>query len=182
MQLVTSLGLEFPLISTRVSIHIMSDDLKIPNGYHKTPPHQDWRSIQGSLDNVVLWLPTTPVTARSHALELVPKSHLYGLLPTVEHIMTPSTSDDRICEEDYVPIAVEPGDVIAFSAFMVHRTGEEGDGLVRIALSGRFNNANERTFVEHAYPTPYSYSYRKDLMFENFPAPRDMRTVFPAAF
>jgi hypothetical protein len=71
--------------------------------------------------------------------------------------------------------------VIAFSSFMVHRTGEEGDGMVRIALSGRFNNASERSFVEHGYPTPYSYSYRKDLMIENFPMSEDMRTVFPAA-
>jgi phytanoyl-CoA hydroxylase len=181
IQLVAGLGIDFPVISTRASIHIMSDDLKIPNGYHKSPPHQDWRSIQGSLDNVVLWLPTTPVTARSHALELAPRSHLLGLLPTAEHIMTPSTSDARVREEDYIPVPVEPGDVIAFSSFLVHRTGEEGDGLVRIALSGRFNNANERTFVEHGYPTPYSYSYRKDLIFENFPTPDDMRAVFPAA-
>jgi ectoine hydroxylase-related dioxygenase (phytanoyl-CoA dioxygenase family) len=181
MKLVSGLGLEFPVISTRVSIHIMSDDLKIPNGYHKTPPHQDWRSIQGSLDNVVLWLPTTPVTAHSNALELAPKSHLHGLLPTVDHIMTQSTSDERVQDADFVPIPVEPGDVIAFSSFLVHRTGEEGDGMVRIALSGRFNNASEHTFVEHGYPTPYSYSYRKDLMVENFPLSDDMRTVFPAA-
>ncbi len=181
MHLVTSLGLDFPVISTRVSIHIMSDDLKIPNGYHKTPPHQDWRSIQGSLDNVVLWLPTTPVSDRSYALEVAPRSHLHGLLPTVEHIMTPSTSDERVRDEDFIAIPVEPGDVIAFSSFLVHRTGEEGDGLVRIALSGRFNNAVEPTFVAHGYPTPYSYTYRKDLMFQNFPTLNDLQTVFPEA-
>ncbi|MFP3693776.1 hypothetical protein, partial [Burkholderia sp. SIMBA_048] len=70
MKLVKGLGIDFPVISTRVSIHFMSDHLKIPNGYHKTPPHQDWRSIQGSLDCIVLWIPTTPVSARSHALEV----------------------------------------------------------------------------------------------------------------
>ena len=95
--------------------------------------------------------------------------------------MTPSTSDERVREEDFTPIPVDPGDVIAFSSFLVHRTGEEGDGHVRIALSGRFNNASEHTFVEHGYPTPYSYTYRKDLMFEKFPSPDDLRTVFPSA-
>ena len=180
MKFVAELGISFPVISTRASIHIMSDDLKIPNGYHKTPPHQDWRSIQGSLDCIVLWLPTTPVSSSSHPLEIVPKSHLYGLLPTAEHIMTPTVDDPRILPDMFVPVPVEPGDVIAFSSFMVHRTGEQGDGLVRTALSGRFNNAAERTFVEHGYPTPYSYSYRKDMMFENFPTDDDMETVFPA--
>jgi hypothetical protein len=181
MKFVRELGIAFPLISTRASIHIMSDDLKIPNGYHKTPPHQDWRSVQGSLDCVVLWLPTTPVSESSHPLEIVPRSHLLGLLPTAEHIMTPTVDDARISPDRFVPIPVEPGDVIAFSSFMVHRTGEQGDGLVRTALSGRFNNAAEPTFVQHGFPTPYSYSYRKDLMFENFPTVEDLETVFPGA-
>jgi hypothetical protein len=180
MKFVSELGISFPVISTKASIHIMSDDLKIPNGYHKTPPHQDWRSIQGSLDCIVLWLPTTPVSSKSHPLEVAPKSHLYGLLPTAEHIMTPAVHDSRISPDMFVPVPVEPGDVIAFSSFMVHRTGEQGDGLVRTAVSGRFNNAAEPTFVAHGYPTPYSYSYRKDLMFENFPTDDDLETVFPA--
>lgn len=180
IRFVAELGISFPVISTRASIHIMSDDLKIPNGYHKTPPHQDWRSIQGSLDCIVLWVPTTPVSSNSYPLEVVPKSHMYGLLPTADHIMTPAVDDPRISPDMFVPIPVEPGDVIAFSSFMVHRTGEQGDGLVRMALSGRFNNAAETTFVERRYPTPYSYSYRKDLMFENFPTMDDIETVFPA--
>ncbi|MFP3553210.1 phytanoyl-CoA dioxygenase family protein [Paraburkholderia sp. SIMBA_049] len=181
MKLVKGLGIDFPVISTRVSIHFMSDHLKIPNGYHKTPPHQDWRSIQGSLDCIVLWIPTTPVSARSHALEVVPKSHLLGLLPTAEHIMTPTVDAPSVTPDRFVPVPVQPGDAIAFSSFLVHRTGEQGDGLARIALSGRFNNAVESTFVKHGYPTPYSYSYRKDLMFENFPTIEDLQSVFPAA-
>ena len=169
------------MISTRPSIDFMTGDLKIPDGYHKSPAHQDWRSMQGSLDSIVFWLPTTPVSKRSNPLEVVPKSHLLGLLNTVEHIMTPAVSDPRITEERYVPIEVEPGDVIFFSSFLVHRTGEQDDGLVRIALSARFNNAREKTYVEHGYPTPYKYSYRTDLIFENFPSRVELATIFPAA-
>jgi ectoine hydroxylase-related dioxygenase (phytanoyl-CoA dioxygenase family) len=181
MDLVRCLGLKFPLISTRASIHIMSDELKIPNGYHKSPPHQDWRSMQGSLDAIVLWLPLFSVSERSHPLEIVPRSHIHGLMDTVEHIMTPAVEDRRASEDMFVSLPVEPGDVIFFSSFLVHRTGEHGDGLVRVALSGRFNNAVEQTFVEHGYPTPYSYSYRKDLIFPNFPTVNDMKTIYPAA-
>ena len=175
------LGVALPVISTKPSIHYMTGDLKIPNGYHKSPPHQDWRSMQGSLDSVVFWLPLTPVSTRSNPLEVVPKSHLLGLLNTVEHIMTPTVSDGRITEQSYVPIVVEPGDVIFFSSFLVHRTSELDDGLVRIALSGRFNNAQEKTYVEHGYPMPYKYSYRTDLIYQGFPSLAELATVFPAA-
>jgi len=175
------LGIEFPVISTRVSNHIISDLLKIPGGYHKSPPHQDWRSIQGSLDSIVLWAPTTPVSEQSHPLEVVPRSHLLGLLPTVEHIQTPAVSDPRIREEDYIPLAMDPGDVVAFSTFTVHRTGEQGDGEVRVAYSGRFNNAAEPTYVEHGYPTPYKYSYQTDLIVPDFPKAQDLARIFPGA-
>ena len=180
-ELARALGIGFPVISTRVSNHIMSDALKIPGGYHKSPAHQDWRSMQGSLDSIVIWVPTTPVTSRTYPLEVVPRSHLLGLLDTAEHIMTPTVSDPRITDDMYRPLEMQPGDVVAFSTFMVHRTGEQGDHLVRIAFSGRFNNAAEPTYVEHGYPTPYKYSYRTDLMIENFPTGRDLATIFPDA-
>lgn len=181
LRIAQELGIEVPVISTRVSNHIMSDSLKIPGGYHKSPPHQDWRSIQGSLDSIVLWVPLTPVTVRSHPLEVVPRSHLMGLLPTEDHIMTQAVSDPRITDEMYAPLPMQRGDVVAFSTFLVHRTGEKGDGNVRLAFSGRFNNAAEATYAEHAYPTPYKYSYQTDLIHENFPTAADLRTVFPAA-
>jgi ectoine hydroxylase-related dioxygenase (phytanoyl-CoA dioxygenase family) len=179
LDLARELGLAFPVISTRASIHIMSEALKIPNGYHKSPPHQDWRSMQGSLDSIVLWMPTTPVSAKSHPLEVIPKSHLLGLLDTVEHIMTPTVSDPRVTEDQYVAVPMEPGDVIVFSSFLVHRTSEEDDGLTRIALSGRFNNALERTYVAHGFPTPYKYSYQTELIFKDFPTAGDLGTIFP---
>jgi ectoine hydroxylase-related dioxygenase (phytanoyl-CoA dioxygenase family) len=181
LQVARDVGLEIPVICTRLSNHIMSDALKIPGGYHKSPPHQDWRSMQGSLDSIVMWVPTTPVTLDSHPLQLVPRSHLWGLLPTVEHIMTPTVDDPRVTEDAYVSLPMQPGDVVVFSSFMVHRTGEQGDGKVRIAFSTRFNNAAEPTYVGHGYPTPYKYGYRTDLMFADFPSRDDLARVFPDA-
>ncbi len=181
LDLVRDLGVEVPVVSTRLSNHIMSDILRIPGGYHKSPPHQDWRSMQGSLDSLVVWAPTTPVTETSHPLQVVPRSHLLGLLDTVEHIMTPTVSDARITEDQFVSLPMQPGDVVAFSSFLVHRTGETGDGQVRIAFSTRFNNAAEPTYVAHGYPTPYKYSYRTDLMVPDFPTRADLARIFPDA-
>jgi hypothetical protein len=39
-------GLAVPALSTRPVFHYMADQLKIEGGYHKTPIHQDWRSVQ----------------------------------------------------------------------------------------------------------------------------------------
>jgi phytanoyl-CoA hydroxylase len=181
IKLSRDLGVELPVISTRPSIHFMTGDLKIPDGYHRSPAHQDWRSMQGSLDSLVFWIPTTPVKENSNPIEFVPRSHLLGLLDTVEHIQTPTVSDPRTTDDKFIPIPVEPGDIIFFSSFMVHRTSEDDDGLVRIALSGRFNNAKEKTYVEHGYPTPYKYSYQTNLIYEGFPTLADLATVFPAA-
>ncbi|MDB5425661.1 MAG: hypothetical protein JWQ29_3077 [Phenylobacterium sp.] len=179
LDLVRALGIGFPVVSTRLSNHIMSEALRIPGGYHKSPPHQDWRSMQGSLDSVVLWAPTTPVTESSHPLEVVPRSHLLGLLDTAEHIMTPTVADPRITEDLFRPLPMQPGDVVAFSSFLVHRTGEQGDGQVRIAFSTRYNNAEEPTYVGHGYPTPYKYSYRTDLMVPDFPQASHLKRIFP---
>jgi ectoine hydroxylase-related dioxygenase (phytanoyl-CoA dioxygenase family) len=181
VDLVRDLGVEVPVVSTRLSNHIMSDTLRIPGGYHKSPPHQDWRSMLGSLDSLVVWAPTTPVTETSHPLQVVPRSHLLGLLDTVEHIMTPTVSDGRITDDQFLSLPMQPGDVVAFSSFLVHRTGETGDGQLRVAFSTRFNNAAEPTYVAHGYPTPYKYSYRTDLMVPDFPTPADIARIFPDA-
>jgi phytanoyl-CoA hydroxylase len=171
-------GITFPIASTKPIVHIMADALKIPGGYHTSPPHQDWRSMQGSLDSIVLWMPTVPVKTNSHALQVVPGSHKLGLLDTVEHIMTPTVADSRITDAGFVPVPTEPGDVIVFSSFMVHRTGDEDDGLVRIALSTRFNNADEPTFVERGFPTTYKYSYRLDFITPDFPRVDQVDAIF----
>lgn len=179
--LARDLGIELPVISTRPSIHFMSGALKVPGGYHKTPPHQEWRRMQGSLDSIVLWLPTTPVSAQSNPMEFVPRSHLLGLLNTAEHIMIPTVSDPRITEDQFIPITVEPGDIVFFSSFLVHRSGEADDGLVRIALSGRLNNAKEPSYIARGYPTPWQYLCRDNLIYEGFPTLADLAAIFPAA-
>ena len=157
-KLAERLGVLFPITSTKPSVHIMADDLAVPGGYHRSPPHQDWRSNQGSLDNLVLWIPLTPV--RGNGLEVIRGSHKYGLLPTTDHMQTPEVVDpERL--GPWEKIDCDPGDVVAFSSFLVHRTAA-GPGL-RIAISTRFNNAAEPSYIKRGYPTPYRTTYRLDV-------------------
>ena len=135
--------------------------------------------MQGSLDSVVIWAPITPATLDRHPLEVCPGSHLYGLCATEPHIMTPAVADPRVQEADFQGLELQPGDLAVFSSFLVHRTGENGPGGLRIAFSTRFNNADEPTFVRHDYPTPYRYSYSTDLIVADFPRPEDLQSIFP---
>jgi hypothetical protein len=178
MRVVTELGLTVPALSTRPVIHFMADQLKIDGGYHKTPIHQDWRSVQGSLDGISIWLPLFDVGLHDYPLEVIRGSHRGGLLPSVEDPFGHRIADGQVDERNFAPVPVRRGDVIFFSGFLVHRTGSAGGGMVRIALSYRFNNAAEPSFVERNYPSPYVYRPDMRLLKEDFPTADDLRHLF----
>ena len=181
MQVVAELGLTVPALSTRPVIHFMADQLKIDGGYHKTPGHQDWRSVQGSLDGITIWLPLFDVGVHDYPLEVIRASHRGGLLPSVEDPFGHRIADGQVDETDFSPVLVRRGDVIFFSGFLVHRTGNAGGGRVRIALSYRYNNAAEPSFVVRNYPSPYIYRPDMRLLQENFPTAADVSRVFAAS-
>jgi ectoine hydroxylase-related dioxygenase (phytanoyl-CoA dioxygenase family) len=178
LELVRALGIASPTIATRPVVHIISDDLKVPGGYHRTPSHQDWRSVQGSLDALVVWLPLVPIEVGFNALEIIPGSHRRGLLATVPHPFGTEVVSDLIDDADYVPVEVRPGDALAFSMFLVHRTGGADRPGVRWAVSLRYNNMDEPSFVAHDYPNPFVYKSQEALLFEGFPTAADVARIY----
>ena len=52
-----ALGVETPIICTRPVLYFNSRHLAKSEVYYKSPPHQDWRSMQGSLNAIVVWVP-----------------------------------------------------------------------------------------------------------------------------
>lgn len=146
-------------------VHIQAEELKIPDGYFGLAAHQDWPSVQGSLDGVVVWVPLCNIDNCSYPLEVVPGSHKLGLRPTENpDDRTPWTiSGDPSLR--FVPVIVEPGDVVFMSNFTVHRSGTTGKpNYMRVACSTRFDNGNERSFIERAYPSAYVRSVQRQLM------------------
>ena len=178
MRIVAELGLAVPAISTRPVIHYMADQLKIDGGYHKTPIHQDWRSVQGSLDGISIWLPLFDVGASDYPLEIIGGSHRGGLLPSVDDPFGHRVADGAVDESQFAPLPLRRGDVGFFSGFLVHRTGMVGGATVRIALSYRYNNAAEPSFVARNYPSPYVYRPDMRLLTDDFPAAADVRHLF----
>ena len=73
------LGLQFPNISTRPVTFINHKKLSKAKVYHTVDSHQDWRSMQGSLNSIVIWVPLMDINKDLGALEILPKSHQNGL-------------------------------------------------------------------------------------------------------
>lgn len=139
------LGIEKPLFPSQPVMHIMSPRLRIPDGYYGTSAHQDWPSVQGSLDMITAWIALTD--CEDFPLEVIPGSHKQGLQ---EGTPNGSVLEIKCDDREFIPLKCKAGDVIFLSGFTIHRTGK-GNGF-RVAVSQRFDNAVEKTFVERGYP------------------------------
>lgn len=159
--------------------HVMSPDLQIPNGYYGIEAHQDWPSLQGSLDAIVVWVPLVDIDAGMNPLELIPRSHHLGALAATtaqnESVVDPSCYDP----EDFVPLEIAAGDVAFFSCFTIHRSSKVGrSGAVRLACSTRYENLDESTYAERGYPSAYKRSIHRELYLPDFPSREQVAQIF----
>lgn len=161
-------------------VHIMAHELKIPGGYFGLVTHQDFPSVQGSLDGVVVWMPLVHIDRDNFPLEVIPGSHRRGLLPMVGDGQPAwEVRPDQYREADFIPVEVDVGDVVFMSMFTLHRSSKNGrEGRCRLAVSTRFDNADEKTFVERGYPSAYERVVHREQYFSNFPTKEQIESVF----
>ncbi|HZT60172.1 MAG TPA: phytanoyl-CoA dioxygenase family protein [Pyrinomonadaceae bacterium] len=170
------LGMEFPNVSTRPVLYFNSRHLAKEEVYWRVFAHQDWRSMQGSLDSVVVWVPLADVDASLGALQVVPGSHRLGLLTT--EVVNSFGKVDRFKDEDFVSVEVEQGDALVFSSLLVHRSGVNVTDSIRWSCHFRYNNLAEGTFIERGYPHPYLYKPQEELITPGFPSPDQVGRIF----
>jgi ectoine hydroxylase-related dioxygenase (phytanoyl-CoA dioxygenase family) len=172
-----ALGFEAVTSPTTPVLHVQSDSLRVPDGYFGFAPHQDWSSIQGSLDSFVMWMPLVEVGVERFPVEFLPGSHLRGLLPGRIVTGALEVAPEHL-EGEWTRIATRPGDAVMFSTFTVHRTAVEGCSGLRLALSTRFENSAEPTFVARGYPCAYRRTVERELITPGFPARDEVRRQF----
>lgn len=141
-------------------VHLMSDMLRTPGGYHGFSAHQDWPSVRGSLDGLVVWVPLMDIDAGLYPLEVIPGSHRAGQLPLKQDPDNPwEIRPDCYDAADFLPVEVNKGDVVFMSNFTVHRSSPQGPlERVRLACSTRYDNGDEPSFIERCYPSAYRRS------------------------
>ena len=113
----------FPAISMpiRPAFHIVdpviSELVLKQKGFHELPQHQDWSALQSSIDTLVFWIPIIDIDESTPGLELAPKSHLLGQLPTKNHVFGHTIDDPfKIADEQFIKPHLCSGDVIIFLA------------------------------------------------------------------
>jgi len=175
------LGLDFPNVSTRPVLYFNHPKLAKKEVYWRLSLHQDWRSMQGSLDSVVVWLPLVDIDASVGALEIIPGSHKGGLREAdledgYGHISRAEM--ERIDEKALVSVEVERGDALFFSTFLLHQSGTNVSDRLRWSCHFRYNNLAEASFVERGYPHPYLYRPEPQILTPDFPRPEHIDRLF----
>lgn len=171
------LGVDTPLFQTTPVLHLMSKKLLIPGGYQGFDAHQDWTSVQGSLDTITTWIPFMDIDSNLFTMEVIPKSHLQGLLDGVQEENIYRV-DDKFTDGVFEPIRVGKGGVCLMSNFTVHRSSKNGDHRLRISVSGRYENASEISFIEREYPFTQLKSLSRGFITENFPSQSQVQGVY----
>ncbi|MBC8156390.1 MAG: phytanoyl-CoA dioxygenase family protein [Bacteroidetes bacterium] len=178
LDLVKGIGVAEPVIAVRPSMQFNSRFLsKDGNTYWKLGAHQDWRNGQGSLDSVVVWFPLVPASEDLGALQVIRGSHLEGLRQAdaagyAGHIA------EAINEADYIQTEYEVGDILLFSAFLVHRSGNNVTNNIRWSVQLRYNNLAEPQYVKRGYPMPYIYKPQDELVTPNFPTAEQVQAMY----
>lgn len=173
----SELGLGFPNISTRPVLYFNAERLAKKEVYWRLSAHQDWRSMQGSLDSVVVWLPLVDLNRDLGALEVLPGSHTGGLRDA-DLKDGYGQMRDPIGDTDFVPVEIERGDGLFFSSFLVHRSGTNITESIRWSCHFRYNNLHEPTFIKRGYPHPYLYRPQEELITPDFPSAAQVASTF----
>ncbi|HKP37806.1 MAG TPA: phytanoyl-CoA dioxygenase family protein [Pyrinomonadaceae bacterium] len=173
------LGMALPTICVKPIIYFNSPHLAKIEGHYKTPAHQDWRSMQGSLDSIIVWIGLMDIDRDLGALEIVPQSHRRGLFETVEDGWYRTIKEGSISEDAFRRVEIKAGDALFFSSLLIHRSGNNVTDRIRWSAHFRYNNALEETFIERKFPHPYLvYRPQQELITKDFPTPEIMDKVF----
>lgn len=148
-----TLGLNFPNLCTRPVLFFNHPKLAKEEFYYKTPPHQDWPSIQSSPDSVVVWIPLVNVNSQNGSIIIWPKSHLYGVLPNKLVGGFACVDIEGISTQ----LELEVGDIVIFSTLLVHASGDILNDTIRWSCHFRYTNMENLNFIKNGFPNPYIY-------------------------
>jgi 2-oxoglutarate-dependent dioxygenase len=101
--------------------------------------HQDNQYTRHDGPSINMWLALSPMSLDNGCLCVVPRSHLDGTLES-----KPSGDGDQhkrtaIDPDNYLPVRMNPGDVIAFSRLTVHGSGPNNTNEPRMAYAMQFH-------------------------------------------
>ena len=171
-EVLRKIGVNKPMIATRPEIRTdMPNDQR-----YRQPWHQDWRYGQCSFNAATIWTPLQKVNTSNGTIDIVPKSHMMGLLPT-EELKNPrrfSITDQRVENMSNAPVELEFGECVIFSQMLVHRSGTNSTGSPRISVQLRYTDYSDASFIAQGYPVAPT----SDLVWQHVPTENDMQKIY----
>jgi len=150
---IKELGLEVPNLCTRPVLYFNHPQLAKEEVYYKTPPHQDWSSMESSMDSVVVWVPLVDVNKENGSIIIYPGTHKLGPLPFK---ISGGFAEVELVGEGTQP-ELEVGDIAIFSTLLVHASGDILNDTIRWSCHYRYTNMVAQDFIERGFPNPYIY-------------------------
>lgn len=155
IELICNLGIKNPIISTRPVLFSNSPRIAKKSINHTIPAHQDWASMQGSINSLIIWTPFIQIKRELGPIHIIPESHKNGLIIT--HKDESFGIVDNTNPDDFITFEVEPGDILVFSSFLVHKSGINITNNIRWSAHFRYNDLDDESFIERGYPHAYIY-------------------------
>ncbi len=146
-------GIKHPNLCTRPVLFFNHPELAKEEIYYKTPPHQDWPSMLSSSDSVVVWIPLVDVDKNNGSIIIWPNSHSAGVLPF--NINGGFAQVEPIGEG--LRLDLQVGDIVIFSTFLVHSSGDIINNTIRWSCHFRYTNMKDEDFIKRGFPNPYIY-------------------------
>lgn len=149
------LGLAFPLPST---LPILRIDRPSETRYLE-PSHQDYWYSMLSANAVTYWFPVLPVTEDMGDLLIFPRSHRRGLRPIrpwTDGSGTRYALRDEVEESSYVPLRLAENEIVVFSQFLVHKSGNNRGTRARLTLQVRHNDLATLRHLTSSYTPKHS--------------------------
>lgn len=128
------------------------------NPFGTTPPHQDYRFIQGTPDVITAWVPLGDLTEGEGGLRVLAASQHGGLLPPVSYN---AVGGIGVAADDHHPrwasTTFRMGDVLLFHSLTVHGAVPNHSRRLRISADYRYQAAREPvtegTLRPHYFPS-----------------------------
>lgn len=175
MNAIYDLGLELLSINTRPLLSVSSRHTAKSDIHWRVPAHQDWPSVQGSINGVTCWMPLVDVTPELGPLEVAAGTHLLGYLDH-DDVGVPVLNGDY----KFTPIEMSVGDALFFNAFTVHRSGNNVSDRIRWSMHFRYNDLRESTFIDRKYPRHRIDKRKEGILYPGFPSSEVMQSHFIA--
>jgi hypothetical protein len=175
IKLLKKIGINFPSINTRPLVSFSSQRTAKRETNWKVPAHQDWPSVQGSLNGVTCWIPLININKDLGYLEIAKGSHKRGYIEhNLEHV--PLLDNKKIKNEIFTPIKMDLGDILLFNFFTIHRSGlNKTKDKIRITTHFRYNDLKEETFIKRKMPHHRVDTFKSEILFPNFPSEKEMK-------